>query len=131
MAQLAGYNHEVTNVTVYAGSATSGTSFFPVLRAPYGGLTVKAAYVAANTAVAANGSNYVTLNLMDAGAAGTATSSIGTAGGTAGVTVAPAAMTVSTNALDSGDYLNVKVGKVGSISENEFSFIIEWVHGQG
>jgi len=131
MAQLAGYNHEVTNVTVYAGSVTSGTSFFPVLRAPYGGLTVKAAYVAANAAVAANGSNYVTLNLIDAGTAGTATSSIGTAGGTAGVTVAPAAMTVSTNALDSGDYLNVKVGKVGSVSENEFSFIIEWVHGQG
>lgn len=128
---LAGYGHNITQVTTTGGSVTSGTTFFPVLRAPLGGLTVKAAYVAANAAVAANGSNYVTVNLIDAGASGTATTSIGTAGGTAGVTVAPAALTVSTNNLDAGDYLNLKIGKVGSISENEFSVIIEWVHGQG
>lgn len=131
MSQLAGYNTQQTQVTVTAGSVTSGTTFFPVLRAPYGGLTVKGAWIGANAAVAANGSNYVTLNLMDAGTAGTATTSIGTAGGTAGVTVAPAAFTVSTNNLDAGDYLNLKVGKIGSITENEFSVIIEWVRGQG
>lgn len=128
---LAGYNSNITTVAVTAGSVASGTSFYPVMIAPFGGLTIKNAYVAANAAVAANSSNYVTFNLTDAGAAGTATTSIGTAGGTAGVTVAPAAMTISTNALDAGDYVNLKVGKIGTIAENEFTVIIEWVHGQG
>jgi hypothetical protein len=128
---IAGYNTNVTSVSVTAGSAASGTTIVPILRAPYGGMTVIGAWVGANAAVTANGSNYVTVNLLDAGTAGTATSSIGTAGGTAGVTVAPAALTVSTNNLDSGDYLNLKVGKIGTIAENEFSVIVEWVRGQG
>ena len=130
---LAGYAHNVTPVTVTAGSATSGTSIYPVMVAPYGGMTVKAAYVAATSAVAANSSNYVTLNLLDQGAAGTALTSIGTAAGTAGVTTSAIdqPFTLSTNNLDAGDVLGVKLGKIGSITEREFAVIIEWVHGQG
>jgi hypothetical protein len=128
---IAGYNSLFTEVVVSAGSATSGTTTYPVMRAPYGGLTVKGAYVTALGSVAASGSNYVTFNLFDAGLAGTATTSIGTAGGTAGVADGPNALTVSTNSLDAGDYLNFKLGKIGSISEREFSLIVEWVRGKG
>jgi len=131
MSQLAGYNTQFTTTVVSAGSVTSGTTTYPILRAPYGGLTVKGAWVQALGSVAANGSNYVTLNLFDGGAAGTATTSIGTAGGTAGIADGPQTMTVSTNNLDSGDYLMFKVGKIGSISEREFAVIVEWVRGQG
>ena len=128
---IAGYGHNITSAVVTAGSAVSGTTTYPILRAPYGGLTIKNAYVTALGSVDASGSNYVTLNLLDAGAAGTATTSIGTAGGTAGIVSGPIAMTVSTNAIDSGDYVYFKVGKIGSITEREFAVIIEWVHGQG
>lgn len=128
---IAGYNTQFTSVNVTSGSATSGTVTYPILRAPYGGLTVKGAWVTALGSVAAHGSNYVTINLFDAGAAGTATTSIGTAGGTAGIADGPQAITVSTNNLDAGDYLNFKVGKVGSITEREFAVIVEWVRGQG
>jgi hypothetical protein len=128
---LAGYAHEITSVVVTAGSATSGTTTYPVIKAPYGGLTVKNAYVQALGSVAASGTNYVTFNLFDGGAAGTATTSIGTAGGTAGVADGLQTMTPSTNNLDAGDVLTFKVGKIGSITEREFALIVEWVHGQG
>lgn len=128
---LAGYNKQISQVTINAGSATSGTTTVPVIRAPYGGLTVTGAYVQAHGSVDANGSNYVTFNLLDGGAAGTATTSIGTAGGTAGVADGPQTMTVSTNNLDAGDFLMFKVGKIGTITEREYTAIIEWVHGQG
>jgi len=128
---LAGYNTHIAQAVVSAGSATSGTSTYTLLKAPYGGLTVKTATIHAVGSVAANGSNYVTLNLLDGGAAGTATTSIGTAGGTVGIADGPVAMTISTNNLDAGDYLMFKVGKVGSITEREFAVVVEWVKGQG
>jgi hypothetical protein len=128
---IAGYNTRQAQVVVSAGSAASGSVTYPILKAPYGGITVKAAYVTALGSVAASGSNYVTFNLFDAGAAGTATTSIGTAGGTAGVAAGPQTITLSTNNLDSGDWLNAKVGKIGTIAETEFVFVVEYVAGQG
>jgi hypothetical protein len=128
---LAGYNKEISTIIVQAGSAASGTTTIPVLIAPYGGITITRAWFQAVGSVAASGTNYVTANLFDAGAAGTATTSIGTAGGTAGVADGPIAMTVSTNNLDAGDFLMAKVGKIGTITEREYAFVVEWVHGQG
>lgn len=128
---IAGYNSRFTTFNAMAGSATSGTTTYPILRAPFGGLTVKNAWVTALGSVAANGSNYVTFNLIDAGGAGTATTSIGTAGGTAGVADGPQALTISTNGLDEGDYLSFKVGKIGSITERDYCIVVEWVQGQG
>lgn len=133
MAQLAGYNHNITTTVVSAGSATVGTATYPVLRAPFGGATIKNAYIATTSAVTADGTNYVTATLIDGGAAGTATTAIGTAGGTAGLTAAPAAYTLNTalDELDSGDYLMARIVKAGTITEREFAIIVEWVHGQG
>ena len=128
---IAGYNSVITPIVVNAGSAVSGTTTFPVLRAPYGGLTVKSAYIQALGSVAASGTDYVTFNLFDGGASGTATTAVGTAGGTAGVVATPVTMTLSTNNLDEGDYLMFKVGKIGTITEREFALIVEWVRGQG
>lgn len=133
MAQLAGYGHNITSVVVDGGSATIGTSTYPVMRVPFGGATIKAAYIGATSDVAANGTNFVTATLIDGGAAGTLTTAIGTAGGTAGLTAAPAAYTLNTalDELDSGDYLMARIVKAGTITEREFSVIIEWVHGKG
>lgn len=133
MGKLAGYETQQTTVVTAAGSATVGTVLLPIVKAPFGGLTVKAASLATSTAVAANGSNYVTVTLIDGGAAGTATTAIGTAGGTTGVTVAPAAFTISStlDELDSGDYLMAQIVKTGTITEREYSIIVDWVHGKG
>jgi hypothetical protein len=133
MAQLAGYGHNITSVVVTAGSVTAGTSTYPVLRAPFGGATIKAAYLATTSAVTADGTNFVTATLIDGGAAGTLTTAIGTAGGTTGVTAAPAAYTLNTalDELDSGDYLMARIVKSGTVTEREFAVIIEWVHGKG
>lgn len=133
MAQLAGYNSNITTVITAAGSATAGAFKLPAIRAPFGGATIKGAYIATSSAVTADGSNYVTATLLDGGAAGTATTAIGTAGGTTGLTAAPAAFTLNTSLdeLDAGDYLMVNIVKSGTITEREFSVIIEWVHGKG
>lgn len=133
MAQLAGYNSNITSVIVTAGSATLGTSTYPVLRAPFGGATIKGAYIATSSAVTADGTNYVTATLLDGGAAGTLTTAIGTAGGTAGLAAAPAAFTLNTalDELDAGDYLMANIVKSGTITEREFAIIVEWVHGKG
>lgn len=133
MPLLAGYNKYQTVFHVNAGSAVSGTTILPIMRAPFGGMTIVGAWAAVDTAVAANASNYVTLNLFNAGTAGTATVSSGTVGGTAGLTVAPTAFTIDTtlDEFTEGQYLNLKVGKIGSITEREFSVIVDWVHGKG
>ncbi len=128
---VAGYNTSITSLSVTGGSAASGSVTYPILKAPYGGLTVKRATVTALGSVAASGTDYITFNLFDAGTSGTATTSIGTAGGTAGVASGPQAITLSTNNLDADDYLNFKVGKIGTITESEYTIIVEWVRGQG
>ena len=128
------YNEMITSVITSAdGTLSPGTVSVPILIAPFGGITIQSAYIAAADAVAANGSNYVTATLIDAGAAGTATTAIGTAGGTTGVTVAPAAYTLNSALLelDAGDYLTAKLVKTGTVADNGYSIIIKWVHGQG
>lgn len=133
MAQLAGYNSHITTVTTAAGSATLGTVKLPILCAPFGGATIKSAKIATTSAVTADGTNYVTVTLLDGGAAGTLTTAIGTAGGTAGLAAAPAAFTLNTalDELDAGDYLMANIVKSGTITERDFAIIVEWVHGKG
>ena len=113
MAQLAGYGHNITSVIVTAGSVAAGTSTYPVIRFPFGGATIKAAYIGATSDVAADATDFVTATLIDGGAAGTLTTAIGTAGGTTGLTAAPKAYTLNAalDELDSGDYLMARIVK--------------------
>lgn len=139
MAQLAGYTRQTTTAVVVAGSvgASHGTVTLPVLRAPFGGLTITGARLAAGVNIAAGTANYITATLINGGTAGTATTAIGTAGGTAGVpgagTVAPTAFTMSStlNELTADQYLNLTVAMTGVLANNNYTAIIEWVRGQG
>jgi hypothetical protein len=133
MAQLAGYNKQRTSVVVYGGSAVAGTTTLPILIAPYGGVTVTGAYIIPSAAVTADGTNYVTATLINAATTGTATTAIGTAGGTAGVPVTPNAFTVNTAAdeLTAGQWLAVRIVKSGTIAEREYSVVVEYVGGKG
>lgn len=130
---IAGYNREQVGINVSVGSVVAGTVVQPIMIAPFGGMTVVNAYIAADEAVVANGSNYFTAVLRNAGAAGTATTAIGTAGGTAGVTVAPAAFSLNTAAdeLTVGQYLSVAGLMTGALADNQYRVIVEWVRGKG
>lgn len=133
MSQLAGYNTQQNVAVLTAGSVAGGTALLPILIAPFGGMTITSAKLSAQTAVNAGTVNYATFTLINGGTLGTATTAIGTAGGTAGVTVAPAAFTLNTSAdeLTAGQYLLAKVAETGSVVDTQFSVIIEWVRGQG
>lgn len=133
MSLLSGYNTQQVSLVINAGSAVAGTTTLPILRAPFGGVTVTDAYIMPNTAIVANGSNYVTATLLNGGTAGTATTAIGTAGGTAGVTAAPNAYTLNTAAdeLTADQYLMARIVKTGSIAENEYSVVVRYVAGKG
>ncbi len=130
---LAGYNTQQTQTILTAGSVAGGTVSVPIVLAPFGGMTLVAAYVGAQTAVAAGTVNYATLTLINGGTAGTATTAIGTAGGTAGVTVAPTAYTLNSAAkeLTAGQYLIAKLAETGNVVDTQFSIITTWVRGQG
>ncbi len=130
---IAGYNTRITSFVTNGGSATNGTVTYPIIKAPFGGLTVTRAVVTALGSVAASGSNYVTFNLFNSGTAGTATTAVGTVGGTAGVADGPQAFSLTTaNAnLAADEYISFKLGRIGTITEREYAVVIEWVGGQG
>jgi hypothetical protein len=118
---LAGYNTQQTAVTLGLGSVLSGTTTLPVLRAPFGGLTIVGAYAVSDDTVSA-------------GTVGTATAAIGTACGTPGLTaVTPTASTFNSAAdeLTEGQWLVIKGVMTGAIADNQFHFVINWVRGKG
>lgn len=128
---LAGYNHNITSICFpdQAGSDTIG-----ILRAPFGGMTIKAAYAMATDTVAASGTNYYELILQNGGTAGTATTALGTAAGTAGVTAdTPETFTLNTSLdeLSEGQWLKVNYSENGTVAPGDITVVIEWVHGQG
>lgn len=131
MSLLSGYNH---NVTTFTWSDQTADEVFGVMVAPFGGMTVKAAYAIPTATVTASTANYYTLTLLDGGATGTATTAIGTAGGTGGWTdVTKATFTINTSLdnLDAGDCLMVQYDEEGTVAPGEVTLVIEWVHGEG
>ena len=131
MSLISGYNHNVTSVMFADQTADE---VFGIMVAPYGGMTVKAAYAIPTATVNASTANYYDLELFDGGATGTATTSIGTAGGTGGwtdVTKATFTLNSSLTNLDAGDCLMVQYDETGTVAPGEITVIVEWVHGQG
>jgi hypothetical protein len=131
---LAGYNTQQTAVTLGLGSVLSGTTTLPVLRAPFGGLTIVGAYAVSDDTVSAGTVNYATFTYLNGGTVGTATAAIGTACGTPGLTaVTPTASTFNSAAdeLTEGQWLVIKGVMTGAIADNQFHFVINWVRGKG
>ena len=133
MGELAGYNTQVVVVPLTGG--TAGTVTLPLFPAPFGGVTVTAAYATAAGAVAANGSNYVTCTLVNGGTAGTATAAIGTAGGTAGWSAStPKTFDLNTAAdeLTAGQWLVAKYAVTGSVTApGDLAITVYYVGGKG
>ena len=134
MGELAGYSTKVVSVGFASGTVDASLPLFP---APFGGVTVKAAWAVTQDAVAANGSNYLDVILINGGTSGTATTAIGTAAaaGTAGWAAAtPKAITLNASAdeLTVGQWLVAKYDVTGSITApGNVRFVVHYVDGKG
>jgi len=98
-------------------------------------ITIEDAYVAIAGDVAGSTANYIQINLIDGGAAGTATTVMsGTAGGTAGWTDNVAkqmAITAGSGRLDASDYLVLNYDETGAVAPAMLTVMIEYVDGLG
>jgi hypothetical protein len=127
---IAGINTRQVAV-VYSGTV-DGT--VPAFVAPWGGATIKNAYGFVTAAVTAHATNTLTLNLLNGGTVGTATTAIGTAGGTVGIaanTKTAFSMNSALATLTEGQVLMVKFDWNGSITPGDQTVIVEWVQGKG
>lgn len=133
MGDLAGYNTHVVVAPVAIG--TAGTVTLPLFPAPFGGVTVKAAYATAAVAVAAHADNKLTMTLVNGGTAGTATTALGTAGGTAGWAAATPkefSLNASADELTAGQWLVAKYDIGGTITApGEVALVVHYVDGKG
>lgn len=130
MSDLAGYNHMVTTLN----SSTSADYTIPVLRAPFGGATLKAVYAMSSTTLNASTADFFNVTLLNGGSTGTATTAIGTVGGTTGWTAATSkTFTLNTDAdeLSSGEWLMVKYDETGTVAVADVTVIVEYVNGKG
>lgn len=110
---------------------------FPVLVAPAdsGGITIEKAWAVISKTITASTANYVSVNLINGGTAGTATTNIGgTAGGTAGmVAYVPGAITITAGSgrLTAGQFLMANYDETGTVDPDAVSVIVEYVDGVG
>jgi hypothetical protein len=123
-------------VAVVSFADPTADAVIPVLKAPSDhDITIEAAYAVSVDGVAADATDIVSLNLVNAGTSGTATTSIsGTAGGTAGWTANVAqsmAVTAGSGVLSAGQYLGLNYNEGGTVAPLNFIVMIEYVDGIG
>lgn len=132
---IAGYNSRFTTFN----SGVTADLTMPVLIAPTGGLTLRAAYAFSSTTLAAGSANHFNLTLLNGGTVGTATTAISSAlGGTAASGTAPGwvaakketfSLTSGSEKLTEGQVLMVKYDETGTVAIGDWSVIVEWTQG--
>lgn len=125
---IAGYNNKITNI---AFADPAGTLKVAIFKAPQGGARIHAAYSSVSAAIASHASNTVTCSLLDGGADGSGTTSMGSYGG---ASVAHAAndmnaLTLTQTKLDEGDVLIAQYAEGGTVAPGTVSFSVEWSQG--
>ena len=132
------FNYDnVHSVTVaLADPAADGT--LPIWKAPsrYAQIEILEAWASSDTTISAGVGTLIYLNLVDRGAAGTATATdvsailgaIGTGDWTANV---PRAFTISEGTLDGGDYLCLGYNETGTVAPLNIVVGFSWVSGVG
>lgn len=126
---IAGYNHKITSVAVIDPAATLKVA---LLKAPKGGATIHAAYISTSAAISASGSNTVTGTLIDGGATGAGTTSMGSFAvdaSTATLANGMNAMTLTQTGIDEGDVLIVQYSEGGTVAPGTVTFSVEWTQG--
>lgn len=128
-----GYARKVASVVIPGG--LTGDEKFPVLMAPASHkVTIEKATMILNDDISGSTASYATYVLLNGGTAGTATTAIGTAGGTAGFTqYVPEAFTLADGSgqLDEGEVLVLSMDITGSVTAPDATLVIEYVDGLG
>lgn len=127
---ISGYNLNVTSVAVIDPAAALKVAIF---KAPAGGAKIHAAYISTSAAIGASGSNTVTGTLIDGGANGAGTDSMGAFAVTASIATLANnmnAMTLTQTEIDGGDVLIVQYSEVGTVAPGTVTFSVEWTQGK-
>ena len=120
------------HVVAYMDHDPAADDVLPVFRATKD-CEMLSAYAIVTNAVGASTDNYFALNLLNGGAAGTATTAIsGTIGGTAGWTaLRPVSFVVSEGTLTAGDVVVVNYNETGTGTFASMVVQLEIVEGIG
>lgn len=126
---LAGYNQHIATVVFADPAAASGK--FPIMKAPAVGMTIIRAFAIHSATFDADGSNHFTVGLLDGGAAGTGTTSMGSVGGASVDTTAYTAreITLTQTGLDGGDWLLASYAETGAVAPGTTTIVVEWTPG--
>jgi len=132
---IAGYNSRFTTLN----SSVTADMPIPILVAPRGGAKLLNAYGFASTTLAAGTANWFSLQFLNGGTAGTATTGISAAlGGTPASGTAPGwvaqkketfAFTSGSEQLTEGQVLLVKYDETGTVAIGDWTVIVEWTQG--
>lgn len=125
---IAGYNTQVIQRSFVDQTADE---ILHIMKAPFGGMTVQAAYAIADATFDADGSNHFTVSLIDGGASGTGTTSMGSVGGASVDWTADTAkaLTMTQTGLDEGDWLSVQYDETGTVAPGELTIVVHWTQG--
>lgn len=125
---IAGYNINVTTV-IFEDKA--GDATMALFKAPAVGATILAAYINPSATFDADGSNHYTVSLLDGGADGTGTTSMGSYGGASVDYVANTGytMTITQDAVDGGDWILVKYDEAGTVAPGNITVCVHWTAG--
>lgn len=125
---LAGYDVQVTS---FMFADQTADRLFGVLKAPAVGATIKAAYLLPTASFNADANNHYTVTIMDGGADGTGTVSMGSFGGASVDTTANTAeaFTMTSYSVDGGDWINVNYDETGTVAPGNITVCIHWTAG--
>jgi len=125
---IAGYNTHITRVEFVD---QAGDDVIAGFRAPAVGATILRAAFISDATFDADGSNHYTVSILDGGADGTGTTSIGSFGGASVDTVADTAneLTMTSDSVDGSDWIMVKYDETGAVAPGNIVVCIEWTAG--
>ena len=125
---ISGYNTHITSVWF---PDQAGDDLMPAFRAPAVGATILRAVAIADTTFTGDGTNYYTVKLIDGGATGTGTTSLGSAGGSSVTWTAMTEkeLTLSSDAVDGDDWIHVEYDEAGTVAPGNITVVIEWTAG--
>lgn len=125
---IAGYNTQIFTTTFVD---QAGADVIPGFRAPAVGATILRAVAIADATFDADGSNHFTVSIIDGGADGTGTTSMGSAGGASVDWTADTEkeLTLTSDSVDGDDWIHIQYAETGTVAPGNITVCIEWTHG--
>lgn len=125
---IAGYNTKIFTVSF---PDQAGDDVIPGFKAPEVGATILNAYFISDATFDADGSNHYTVSILDGGATGTGTTSMGSFGGASVDTVADTenVIAMTSDSVDGGDWIMIDYDETGTVAPGNITVCIEWTAG--